>query len=255
MLLKLSVKTAAKRLPASTTVLRLPVGEVTFITSVKARNIRISLKPFGGIRVTVPKRVSVKEAMLFVVGKTDWIHKTQAKIAQMESARTVLFTPETDFHIRHLHLKLIPWKSAQFRTHTTHTEFQIFYPQDIDVLSDHAQAIIRKFITERLCKEAKEYLPQRTKQLSEKHGFAYNGVTVKLMSSRWGSCSATNHINLNIFLMRLPETLQDYVLLHELVHTMHKNHGDGFWECLNRHTGGKAKQLAAAMRHYRAVCF
>jgi len=73
-----------------------------------------------------------------------------------------------------------------------------------------------------LRKEAKDYLPQRTELLAAAHGFKYSGVTVKNISSRWGSCSSTNHINLNIHLVRLPEHLSDYVILHELTHTVHK---------------------------------
>jgi len=59
-----------------------------------------------------------------------------------------------------------------------------------------------------------------------------------------------NNINLSIFLMNLPAHLIDYVIIHELVHTVHKNHGPSFWKLLDQHTGG-AKLLAAEMKKHR----
>ncbi|MDR2040463.1 MAG: M48 family metallopeptidase [Bacteroidales bacterium] len=230
------------------------IGEVLFVFSPKSRSIRISLRPFGGIKVSVPRRVPVKQAINFVEQKADWILKAKEKIEQQERKSTI-FTPDTVFYTSQLQLQLLPWKSEKFRVHATKHHLQIFYPQEIDLSSDKSQEIIKKYITERIRKEAKEFLPERTEQLARKCGFSYNSVTVKNVSSRWGSCSASNHINLNIHLMRLPLHLRDYVIVHELAHTIHKNHGVNFWKCLDNHTEGKAKQLAAEMRHYHAKWF
>ena len=87
--------------------------------------------------------------------------------------------------------------------------------------------------TELLRKKAKNYLPGRVEELAERHGLSYNRVFVKNLKSRWGSCSSKNNINLNLHLMRLPEPLVDYVILHELAHTKEKNHGKGFRNLLN----------------------
>lgn len=81
--------------------------------------------------------------------------------------------------------------------------------------------------------EAKNYLPERVKMLSQKHALSYKKVFIKNLKSRWGSCSAKNNINLNLHLMRLPCQLIDYVILHELAHTQEKNHGRNFWNLLN----------------------
>jgi predicted metal-dependent hydrolase len=230
------------------------IGDVTFVASAAARNIRISVKPFEGVRVTVPRREALQTAMDFVKSKANWIRRAQAKIAQQEGTYTV-FTPETLFSTATRVMRLFPCNTLNFRVHTTKDELQIFYPESADLLSAPVQEAIRAMITDRLRREAKEHLPERTAQLAAQHGFAYTGVTVKNISSRWGSCSACNHINLNIHLMRLPEHLRDYVVLHELVHTVHKNHGQGFWACLNQHTEGKAKQLAGEMKRYHASWF
>jgi len=227
------------------------IGEVQFVTGASVKYIRISLKPGGIVRVTVPKRASMKEAMAFVETKMDWILKAQSRMASHEKRSTV-FTPDTVFSTQSRKLQLIPWKSEKFRTQLSKDTLKIFYPNESDLQSNQVQEIIRNFIIMTLRKEAKEYLPQRTAQLAEAHGLKFSGVTVKNISSRWGSCSATNHINLNIHLVRLPEHLSDYVILHELTHTIHKNHSERFWIHLDTITEGKAKQLAAEMKKYHA---
>ena len=80
-----------------------------------------------------------------------------------------------------------------------------------------------------LRKKAKEFLPKRLEEIAQRFGYKYNKVALKFMKSRWGSCSYKNNINLNISLVTLENELIDYVLLHELVHTVEKNHGEAFW--------------------------
>lgn len=81
---------------------------------------------------------------------------------------------------------------------------------------------------EALRRKAKAELPPRLSQLAARHGFTYNRVTIKHNATNWGSCSARSNINLNLNIVRLPKVLQDYVLLHELCHLRHQDHGHGF---------------------------
>ena len=81
---------------------------------------------------------------------------------------------------------------------------------------------------ESLRDQAKAVLPARLKDLADRYGFRYNRVTVKHNTSNWGSCSTKGNINLNLNLMRVPVPLQDYILLHELTHLHHPDHGEAF---------------------------
>ena len=81
---------------------------------------------------------------------------------------------------------------------------------------------------EQLRKKAKADLPSRLDELAARYGFAYNKVAIKHNATNWGSCSARNNINLNLNIVRLPKALQDYILLHELCHLRHHDHGHGF---------------------------
>lgn len=81
---------------------------------------------------------------------------------------------------------------------------------------------------EDLRRQAKSVLPPRLAELALRYGFVYNRVTIKHNASNWGSCSSKGNINLNLNIVRLPAVLQDYILLHELCHLRHQDHGQAF---------------------------
>jgi predicted metal-dependent hydrolase len=107
----------------------------------------------------------------------------------------------------------------------------------------------------RLRAQAKQFLPARVEFLANKFGFRFNKITVKDIRSRWGSCSSANNLNFSIYLMNLPDDLVDYVILHELCHTIHRNHGTRFWTLLDECTDGKARQLSARMNTHSMCMF
>lgn len=89
-------------------------------------------------------------------------------------------------------------------------------------------------LVELLREEASALLPEKLSRLAVRYGFSYGRVCIKHNSSNWGSCSAKGNINLNLNLVRLPGPLCDYVLLHELCHLRHLDHGPRFHELLER---------------------
>ena len=98
--------------------------------------------------------------------------------------------------------------------------------------------------------EAKKLLPPRLTDFAQQHGFRFNKITIRNNKRNWGSCSSKNNISLNLQMMKLPNELIDYILLHELVHTEIKNHGPKFWARLNELTGFKAREMAKQVRKY-----
>jgi len=103
-------------------------------------------------------------------------------------------------------------------------------------------------------KDAKVFLAAQLKTLANKYGFSYNRVFIRNQKTRWGSCSGHNNISLNINLVRLPQELQDYVLLHELVHTKIKNHSQKFWSELDKYVF-EAKKTAKKLRNHSLSIF
>lgn len=98
--------------------------------------------------------------------------------------------------------------------------------------------------------QAKSVLPQRLAQLAARHGFRYNRVTIRAARTKWGSCTSQNNISLSLFLMTLPEHLRDFVLLHELCHTVHHDHSASFHALLDGCLGGRESELRRELRQY-----
>ncbi len=225
------------------------VGAVLLEKSAKARYMRISIRPEKGVRVSLPLRGSFDKAEAFVREKLDWIKHHQQKLATQVNPQTT-FT-ETTFYQTYQHTLKIsfhakPEVKAKLRTGI----LEILVPEFRNVADPEIQQTIRHAIEETYRHEAKLFLPQRVAFFAQKFGLKYQQVTIKKAGTRWGSCSHTNNINLNLHLMRLPERLRDYVILHELAHTLEKNHGPGFWNLLEQ-ICPNSKQLDHEMKTFR----
>ncbi len=101
-----------------------------------------------------------------------------------------------------------------------------------------------------LRRKAKEYLPERIAQIAAKTNLKYNKVSLRAARTRWGSCSSKNNISLSIYLMALPEHLIDFVILHELCHTVHHNHSAKFHTLMDYICQGREKELNAELRKF-----
>ena len=86
-----------------------------------------------------------------------------------------------------------------------------------------------------LMKKAREYLPYRLEYYAKLYGYHYDKYRLTHANTRWGSCSSKRTISLNIGLMKVPEILRDYVILHELAHLNHMDHSKAFWAEVGSH--------------------
>ncbi len=103
---------------------------------------------------------------------------------------------------------------------------------------------------EALRRAARIDLPARIARISARTGLVYTKMTVRAMRTKWGSCSNRKTISLTLFLMNLPEELRDFVILHELCHTVHLDHSPAFHALVDRLCGGRERELARALRGY-----
>lgn len=230
------------------------IGDVTIKRHKTSKRLSIYIKPFVGVVVVMPMRYSLKDAVKFVESKKAWILESLEKIKVYENTQTI-FDENTKFSTRGFVLKIEKHQINEFRMQLKNGILTIFYPSNMDVKDNFVQENIRYGIEEALRVEAKNYLPERLEYFAKMYGFRYKRVSIRNNSSRWGSCSYDNNINLNLHLMRLPSHLIDYVILHELCHIFEKNHDPNFWALLDKYTNGNAKRLAKEIKNYRTKIY
>ena len=80
-----------------------------------------------------------------------------------------------------------------------------------------------------MIERAKVELPPRVSHYAKLMGLIPAGITITGAEKRFGSCSAKNRLCFSWHLMRYPEAAIDYVVVHELAHIPHKNHGKAFY--------------------------
>ena len=203
------------------------IGEVRYVKSNRARNLSIRINQQGEVRVTIPRYVSRKRAELFLMSKKQWV---MGKLAELN-------------HISEAGLTIAEGDLLNVRGKTI--------PVKLKNESEQVEEAIWRILLD----EARENLPGRVQELAELYGFTISGVKIRRMKTRWGSCTAKNSINLNSWLVMLPDYLSDYVILHELVHTRHRDHSKRFWNELDGVMGGSSRKLRKELRSRRIMYF
>lgn len=222
------------------------LGPVELVRSSRARRLSIRVRATGEVRLSLPRGVSEAEALRFLDEKRQWVETVRERLARRNPPQTVGMPFATRAHA----LQLLPDDCPGLSFRIADGRIVVRYPASMRYDEPDVQRLIRQAVEEAWRIEAKAYLPGRVGELCRALGFRCGKVTVRNSRSRWGSCSVSDDISLSLHLMKLPDRLIDYVIVHELCHTVHRNHGPRFHALLNRMTGGEHPRLRAELRKY-----
>lgn len=196
-----------------------------------ARSIRVRLTGTNTLVITYPRSLPRSRVNQY------FLRNEHRIIAECTSHVDTSFEKiiQTPFHVLPDNGRIRFIRGTQNNISSTGTEVIIQYRMLEAFQNTLFVSGMKKAVTLFLRKRAKPFLYAKTAKLAEKHGYTYNSIFLKNQKTRWGSCSSANNINLNIRLLMLPEHLLEYVILHELVHTVEKNHSSRFWNLLESH--------------------
>lgn len=218
---------------------------------------------WGAIKVTYTARAK----RITMRGHSDAIHMTVPRIARESDIERALAMHgekllqqrdekeqsliDTAFKIEsdNMKLKVEEHDGNSFIMRCRGGEFTLLCPRG--TVYPDKQELLRKAVVNVLKKEGKRILPERLRQLAAASGFKYSCCSVREMHTRWGSCNQKGNISLNAYLLLLPDRLIDYVLLHELCHTVEMNHGERFWALLDKVCGCSSRKLREELRKHQ----
>lgn len=206
-----------------------------------SRNIKLSISPKGEVRVSIPKWTPYSAGVAFAKSKETWITKHLPEQIHLYDGQLI--------GKKH-YLKFQPVDGRSISTRLNKNQIFVNYPTTLTITDSSVQAKANSAAIRALRKEAEEFLPRRTEEIAQMFGYNHKEVKIRLLKGRWGSCDQNKNITLNLYLMQVSDTLIDYVILHELVHTIAHNHGPDFWEEMHNNLPN-AKTLKKQLRAYQ----
>ena len=201
--------------------------KIIYIHNKKARRYIIRIIDHNTVRITIPWGGTEKSAKRFLEENIKAIQEKQNEIPQ------AFFEKDNEYLNDYFSIKIIETEKNWKVTEKV-KKIIIAVPHHNNIEDENIQKEIQKAILKKLKKEAKIYLVKRTFELALENKFKINSIKINSAKTRWGSCSFNNNINLSAYLLLLPSKLIDYIILHELCHTVEKNHSSSFYNLLEK---------------------
>lgn len=200
-------------------------GVIAYRRSPQARFVRLRISEDGTVRASLPKR-----APLYLVKElVDSSRIEIRKLINAQKAKQVSYIDGMAIgHSHRLHIEYAD--TTEPHKKVVGQALLITLPHAYRDTPDLVHGFITTHVRSALKREARAYLPRRLRYLADMHGFTYERERFGNQKGRWGSCSSSGTISLNVALMNLSYELIDYVLIHELAHTRQMNHSQAFWK-------------------------
>ncbi|HEX7116729.1 MAG TPA: SprT family zinc-dependent metalloprotease [Steroidobacter sp.] len=207
-----------------------PADRWTVRISKRARRLSVRVYPGGRVEVVVPPGASPAAVEKFVGLHRQWIHK---RVSDLSSAAPQLDRSRPD-SIRLPAIGRHYMVEYQYGDHAIRCQT---VGEDLLLVSGpvHNDRLVSAALRRWLMALAQEELGRALQQVAREGGFQFSRMQVRRQHTRWGSCSASGTISLNVCLMFLRPAVVRYLLVHELCHTKHMNHSARFWSLVERH--------------------
>lgn len=185
----------------------------------KVKHARLRVSEDGKVRIIAPPAFSEEDIMSMLKKKAKWIDKNVKYFRGMSTIQ-----------LKRNQLLLYGTRYSYF--------YETTYAQKVTVDHEHKTITSQKNLLDPQTQEkwyrkvAKKHLTKRTKELSVKMKLPYNKIFIRESKTKWGNCSRDKNISLNWKLIKSPHYVIDYIIIHELLHTVVMSHTHKFWTLL-----------------------
>jgi predicted metal-dependent hydrolase len=217
------------------------------ITFSRRRTLAISVLPDSTVVVRVPFRTPVSTINRIVSEKEEWIRKHRDSAVKRANNR-----PDSTFADGGVHL----FRGSEYilRIRKSGRNYVRFFDGTVEMglekTEDHSA--LKRLMYEHYKDQAVMLFPELLNKMVDRYNeykFKPTGLVIRTMKRRWGSCSSKGKITLSTELIKLPDLYIEYVIVHELCHLKHHNHGTGFYNLLSE-LFPEWKQVRKQMKMY-----
>lgn len=223
------------------------LGVITLRTTPRATRYTLKISK-GKITATMPPGGDEKRMIAFIMENKARL----IKALQKHPARPLL-DEQTELQATTFRLRIFRAERSDFYMRLENGTLHIACPNETRFEEEETQSLLKSMLEKALRHEAKRLLPERITRLAQRYGFTLTGVKINNSKTHWGSCTMRKSVNLSLSLMLLPWHLVDYVLLHELCHTIEMNHSEKFWQRMDQVTDNQAIRLRNELKNYHML--
>jgi len=208
--------------------MRALLPQFTHIVKPNLRHTYLSFDEAGNLIVKSPG-VSRHYIEQLLLKKAKWITRSREKILQ-KKGKVPNFTEESELYYRGI---AYPFKVVYHEKKRT----LLCFEENAFSLYSHAHdpLLFQKHIDRFYKKAAAAYLPAQVERYARKMQCFPKAIRFRKTKRQWGSCSGSNVLSFNTMLMKLPQNVIEYVIVHELAHIEHKHHQKPFWKLVEQY--------------------
>ncbi len=187
--------------------------------------------PSGRVRVAAPLRLADDAVRLAVTSRLGWIRRRRAEFERQDrqSQREIVTGESHYFQGRRYRLNVIKQDGSPTVRLFNNTTMELWICPGAD--RDAREAALHQWYRRQL----RDQLPPLVAKWEQKVGVTVEDVRIRKMKTRWGSCNAgAKRIWINLELSKKPTSCLEYILVHEMVHLLERDHNDRFRELMDR---------------------
>lgn len=187
--------------------------------SSRAKRLSMNITQEKGLEIVIPEKYNQRKIEDFIGKNTDWIIKNYKKRERLSHGSKIEILGREKTVL------------ALSKIEHQYKKTPLVYEGENEIYAYSANEL-KKY----LFLKAKKIIPKRVEQIADKMGLKYNVVRVKEQKTRWGSCSVKKNLNFNWKLILADPLIMDSIIVHELAHLVHLNHGKQFYELVEKYS-------------------
>lgn len=195
------------------------------------KNVHLSVHPpTGRVRISAPLRMDIENIRIFAISKIGWIKKQQTKfLSQKRETSREYITRESHYYLGKRYLLKVIEQGTPQKVILKHSTIELYVHKGSTI--EQKQIILDRWYRQQLKKIVPGYIAELEKKMNVK--VAEYGI--KKMKTKWGTCNANaRRIWLNLELVKKSIEYIEYILMHEMIHLIERNHNDQFIAYLNK---------------------